>query len=99
MIPRAVITFTTFVLMSSAATSFSMAGGEELPNAVINSSVIIRNGNTISNSFKLTSALPSENNFTSENTVNNPSQVVEKLDVVASVSPITNIIKNIGGDR
>lgn len=99
MIPGAVITFTTFVLISSAATSFSMAGGEELPNAVINSSVIIRNGNTISNSSKLTSALPSENNFRSENTVNNPPQVVEKLDVVASVSPITNIIKNIGGDR
>ena len=96
----AVITLTAFVFISSAATSFSMASGRELANAAIGSSVIYNRDRSITASSAMSTApLASENNFAREDSVDNASQITEKLDVVASVSPITSIVKNIGGDR
>jgi ABC-type Zn uptake system ZnuABC Zn-binding protein ZnuA len=96
----AVITLTAFVFISSAATSFSMASGRELANAAIDSSVIHnRDRSIMASSAMSTAPLASENNFTRKDSVDNASQITEKLDVVASVSPIISIVKNIGGDR
>ncbi|HEU4446732.1 MAG TPA: metal ABC transporter substrate-binding protein [Nitrososphaeraceae archaeon] len=47
----------------------------------------------------LSTSHASESSFASEDTLNTSLQATDKLDVVASVSPITSIIKNIGGDR
>ena len=96
----AVITLMSFVLISSAVTSFSMTSGGELANSVIDSFVIHnRDRSIMASSAMSTALLASENNFTREDSIDNTSQITEKLDVVASVSPITSMIKNIGGDR
>lgn len=87
-----------FILISSV-TSFSMASGKESPNSVL---VYRLEGSIMASRFPrlLSAALPaSEASFTGEDTLDALSQATEKLDVVASVSPITSIIKNIGGDR
>jgi ABC-type Zn uptake system ZnuABC Zn-binding protein ZnuA len=92
-----------FIIISSCATSFSMASGKESPNAALVSSILDRlDGGIMASRVPkfLSTALPaSETSFTSEDTLDTLSQDTEKLDVVASVSPITSIIKNIGGER
>jgi ABC-type Zn uptake system ZnuABC Zn-binding protein ZnuA len=80
-----------------------MASGKESPNAALVSSIFYRldGGIMASRVPKFLSTAPpdSETSFTSEDTLDTLSQATEKLDVVASVSPITSIIKNIGGER
>lgn len=87
------------LILISSVTSFSMASGKESPNSVL---VYRLEGSIMASRFpRLLSAAPpaSEASFTGEDTLDTLSQATEKLDVVASVSPITSIIKNIGGDR
>jgi ABC-type Zn uptake system ZnuABC Zn-binding protein ZnuA len=97
-----VVIFMAFIFISSGATTFSMASGKESPNAALISSIIHRRDGSIMASpalMFLSTAHASESSFASEDTLNTSPQATEKLDVVASVSPITSIIKNIGGDR
>jgi ABC-type Zn uptake system ZnuABC Zn-binding protein ZnuA len=97
-----VVFIVAFIFISSGATTFSMASGKESPNAALISSIIHRRDGSIMASpalMFLSTAHASESSFASEDTLNTSPQATEKLDVVASVSPITSIIKNIGGDR
>lgn len=82
--------------------TFSMASGKESPNAALISSIIHRRDGSIMASpslMFLSTGHASESSFASEGTLNDSPQTTDKLDVVTSVSPITSIIKNIGGDR
>jgi manganese/iron transport system substrate-binding protein len=97
-----VVIIMAFIIISSGATTFSMASRKESPNAVLVSSIIHRRDGSIMASpdlMFLSTAHASESSFASEDTLNASPQATEKLDVVASVSPITSIIKNIGGER
>jgi ABC-type Zn uptake system ZnuABC Zn-binding protein ZnuA len=97
-----VIIIMAFIFISSGAPTFSMASGKESPNAALISSIIHRRDGSITASpalMFLSTAHASGISFTSEGTSNEFPQNTEKLDVVTSVSPITSIIKNIGGDR
>jgi ABC-type Zn uptake system ZnuABC Zn-binding protein ZnuA len=79
-----------------------MASGKESPNAALISSIIHRRDGSIMASpalMFLSAAHASESSFASEDTLNTSPRAAEILDVLASVSPITSIIKNIGGDR
>jgi ABC-type Zn uptake system ZnuABC Zn-binding protein ZnuA len=97
-----VVIIVAFIFISSGAPTFSMASGKESPNAALISSIIHRRDGSIMASPALTflsTAHASEISFQSEGTINDFPQTTDKLDVVTSVSPITSIIKNIGGDR
>ena len=97
-----VIYIALIIFISSEATTLSMASGKESPNAALISSIIHRRDGSIMASpalMFLSAAHASESSFASEDTLNTSPRAAEKLDVLVSVSPITSIIKNIGGDR
>jgi ABC-type Zn uptake system ZnuABC Zn-binding protein ZnuA len=88
-----------FILISSGAINFSMASGEESPNALLVPSIIHRRDGSIMpdpSPMFLSTAYASES--ASGDAISSP-RTTGKLDVVTSVSPITSITKNVGGDR
>jgi ABC-type Zn uptake system ZnuABC Zn-binding protein ZnuA len=90
-----------FILISSGATTFLMANGEESPNALLVPSIIHRrDGSIMTDPYPmfLSTAYASESNSASRDAISSP-RTIGKLDVVTSVSPITSITKNVGGDR
>ena len=90
-----------FILISSGATTFLMASGEESPNALLVPSIIHRRDGSIMTDpspMFLSTAYASESNSASGDAISSP-RTTGKLDVVTSVSPITSITKNVGGDR
>ena len=90
-----------FILISSGATTFLMASGEESPNALLVPSIIHRRDGSIMTDpspMFLSTAYASESNSASGDAISSP-RTTGKVDVVTSVSPITSITKNVGGDR
>jgi ABC-type Zn uptake system ZnuABC Zn-binding protein ZnuA len=94
-----VVIIMALIFVSSGAATFSMASGKESPNTVLVSSVThLRDGSIMASPAPMFLSTTHASEL-SVNAINTSPQTTEKLDVVASVSPITSIIKNIGGDK
>lgn len=97
----AIVILLTSILTGWAATStFSIARGTESPNVALVSAMLDpTDGSKVTERTSInSSALTAErDNFTIANTTEASS--TRKLNVVTSVSPLTNIIKNIGGNK
>jgi ABC-type Zn uptake system ZnuABC Zn-binding protein ZnuA len=98
---EAVVILLTSIVTSWAATStFSTARGTESPNVALDSAISEpTDGSKVTEQTSLNSS-PStakKDNFTPANTTE--TSATRKLNVVTSVSPLTNIIKNIGGNK
>jgi ABC-type Zn uptake system ZnuABC Zn-binding protein ZnuA len=96
----------TFILTGSVMISLSnilMANTMGAVNSVLTSTIFnpIYGSSMVSPTTLNLSSTPSASasNSTMTNTMNTPTKATGKLNVVTSVSPITNIIKNIGGNR
>jgi ABC-type Zn uptake system ZnuABC Zn-binding protein ZnuA len=96
---EAVVIIMALIFVSSGAASFSTASGKESPNAVLVSSITHRRDGSIIASPAPMFLSTTHASELSVDAISTSPQTTEKLDVVASVSPITSIIKNIGGDR
>ena len=95
-----VILLTSIVTTWAATPTFSIARGTESPNVALDSAISDpRDGSKVTERTSLnSSALTAEkDNFTIANTTE--TSATRKLNVVTSVSPLTNIIKNIGGNK
>ena len=97
---EAVVILLTSIVTSWAATpAFSVARGTETPNVALDSAIADpTDGSNVRERTSLnSSASAAENdNFTIANATETSTR---KLNVVTSVSPLTNIIKNIGGNK
>src|SRR5918992_1056543 len=97
---EAVVILLTSIVTSWAATpAFSIARGTETPNVALDPAISDpTDGSNVRERTSLnSSASAAENdNFTIANTTETSTR---KLNVVTSVSPLTNIIKNIGGNK
>ena len=98
---EAVVMLLTSIVVSWAATpTFSIARGTESPNVVLDSAISNpTDGSKVTERTNLNSSASTaeKDNFTIANTTE--TSATRKLNVVTSVSPLTNIIKNIGGNK
>src|ERR687898_3262869 len=98
---EAVVILLTSIVTSWAATStFSIARGTESPNVALDSAISDpTEGSKVTERTSLNSSASTaeKDNFTPANTTE--TSAARKLNVVTSVSPLTNIIKNIGGNK
>jgi ABC-type Zn uptake system ZnuABC Zn-binding protein ZnuA len=97
---EAVVILLTSIVTSWAATStFSIARGTESPNVALDSAISDpTDGSNVTERTSLNSlaSTAEKDNFTPADTTETSTR---KLNVVTSVSPLTNIIKNIGGNK
>jgi ABC-type Zn uptake system ZnuABC Zn-binding protein ZnuA len=96
---EAVVIIMALIFVSSGAATFSTASGKESPYAVLVSSIILSRDGSIMTSPAPMFLSTTNTSELSVDAISTSPPTNEKLDVVASVSPITSIIKNIGGDR
>src|ERR687897_133498 len=95
-----VILLTSIVTSWAATSTFSIARGTESPNAALDSAISDpTDGSKVTERTSLNSSASTaeKDNFTPANTPE--TSATWKLNVVTSVSPLTNIIKNIGGNK
>jgi ABC-type Zn uptake system ZnuABC Zn-binding protein ZnuA len=98
---EAVVIFLTSIVTSLATTpAFSVARGIESPNVALGSAISDpTDGSKVTERTRLNSSASTveKDNFIIANT--KETSATRKLNVVTSVSPLTNIIKNIGGNK
>jgi ABC-type Zn uptake system ZnuABC Zn-binding protein ZnuA len=95
-----VILLTSIVTSWAAIPAFSVTRGTETPNVALDSAISNpTDGNNVRErtSLNLSTSTAENDNFTIANTTE--TSATRKLNVVTSVSPLTNIIKNIGGNK
>jgi Zinc-uptake complex component A periplasmic len=103
MIHRSLLLLLTFILASSIKASqlnFAITYAAGPPNSAIASPVsnYIHDSIMITpSSVKASASSSRENNSTIADATNN--STIQNLNVVTSISPITNIIRNVGGDK
>ncbi len=94
-----VILLTSIVTSWSAISTISIARGTESPNVALDSAISDpTDGSNVTERTSLNSlaSTAEKDNFTPADTTET---FTRKLNVVTSVSPLTNIIKNIGGNK
>src|SRR5918999_665957 len=94
-----VILLTSIVTSWAATPAISVARGTETPNVALDSAIADpTDGSNVRErtSFNSSASAAEKDNFTIANTTETSTR---KLNVVTSVSPLTNIIKNIGGNK
>ncbi len=98
---EAVVILLTSIVTSWAATpTFSIVRGTESPNVALDSAIsdpTNRSKVTERTSLNSSASTTQQDNFTIANTTE--TSATRKLNIVTSVSPLTNIIKNIGGNK